>query len=311
MVCRKVSLSFALFIALTSVAFLPASAQHTVNPNAVNAEQTKTVASSNVRASSLVGLMATNREHAQLGRVHDLIFDWKGERLQYLVLAVRNGLADTEELTAYPSNRFQIGSWEDQLLLDASEGGIKIQAGDKDASPLLHSLKQFSGTADRALEQAADRHLGLLSIAALLGATVINVEGREVGELNDLVVSLPDGKIRYVAMDPVATFNMKNRLLVLPVRAMQPEPMRARRQEQKSQALATGPVQNLTEGVEFRLAPGLDEERLSLGRTVNKEQWPKVNGPHIKDEMNSYVLSSFWPWHGSNAAGNNGSGAKD
>lgn len=252
--------------------------------------------------------MVMNSQNAQLGRVHDLIFDWTGEQLQYLVLAARNQLAGTEEFIVYPSNRFQVGRWEDQLLLDGSRGGMTIQPEDTTASTLLHRLAESTSTTDRGPQQAADRRLSLLSGAVLLGAPVIDAEGMKVGELNDLVVSLPDGRIRYVAMDPVATFNMENRLLILPVRAMQPQLMRAHGEEQASHASTTRPVQKITERVELRLAPDLDKKHLALGRTVNKKQWPKVNGPHIKEELNSYVLNSSWPWHGSNSAGNNGSG---
>lgn len=274
----------ALFLGMGMAFLLPASAQQ-----AVDALSADTAVSSNIRASQFIGLRVVDGGHAERGRVHDLLFDWAAGRLQQVVIAV--GDKDKGEVFLhYPAYCFQIGRWEDQLLFSEKENGVNCTPGDEDALASARGRNSRAGG-----NELGPQRNGPLSIASLLGAPVVNEQSVTTGKLNDLVVSIPDGRMRYLAMDPVSGLNMTGRLVIVPPHAVQPEPMPTEARDSISTRTSAEPAQAAVASMRLVLAPGVAEKHFAQARTVNKNQWPKVNGAHIKEELNSYVVTSSWP----------------
>ena len=152
---------------------------------------------------------------------------------------------------------------------------------------------------------------------------VVDQIGNEVGEIQDIVLSITDGKVRYVALEPEKDLNMGDRLLMLPMTAINAtgekkfekqqqakldkasqspqEPQQQQSAQPQQPALASGQAQQEKQqqaqkeqqdpDQNLQLVLNIQPQQLQKARTFPQDKWPDVNEQAFQSEMDSYVAS--------------------
>ncbi len=87
-----------------------------------------------VMASKLIGEAVINRQHEELGKIHELVVDARDGHLAYAVLSFGGFLGMGNKLFAMPWKAFEFASTEHKLVLNVDKEKLKAAPGfDKDA----------------------------------------------------------------------------------------------------------------------------------------------------------------------------------
>lgn len=102
-------------------------------------------------------------------------------------------------------------------------------------------------------DDAEEIHVGaLLSAAAIAGEEVCNMRNEKLGRIQDVMLDLTEGRIRYAVLAPSALPDMSDRLFAVPWRAL--------KQDRKSK----------------RFTLDVDVERLKNAPGFEKDHWPNT-----------------------------------
>lgn len=288
-----------------------------------------------MRASKLVGAKVESTKGQELGAVQDLIVDTQSGEVRYVILAHGGTLGFNQKLFAYPMNKFRAGSDGQKLVINASEQEMKNAPGfDKSAWPNFGS-SGYQGQLAKHFGQPAKTGGNLVRMSEMLDSKVVDQAGLEVGKVNDVVVSVTDGKARFMALEPVDDLKMKDRLALVPMDTIRAtgekrfeQQQQARTQggqdRQTAQTRQQGQDQQTAQGgqgqqqsgqqraqdQDLQLVLSIPTQQLQQARTVRKDQWPDINSREFRQEMDQYVAS--FPSQGqgtaSGASGTQGQG---
>jgi sporulation protein YlmC with PRC-barrel domain len=258
-----------------------------------------------MRASKIIGADVQSAKGEQLGDVKDLIVNADDGKVNYAIVAFGGVLGFGEKLFAYPMDRFQPSSDGSKLVLNASEEEMKNAPGfDRSAWPTW-GRGGYRGEVEKHFGQTAQAGGDLLRMSDMLNNKVVDRSGKEVGQVEDAVVSVRDGKVRYVALEPDKDLNMGDRLVMLPMTAIratgeqqvekrqqaqerqpgQPQqPAQARQQQQQQQ-------QAQRQDQDLQLVLNIEPRQLQKARAFRQDQWPNLNDQAFQREMDSYVAA--------------------
>ena len=107
------------------------------------------------KGSVLIGTAIRNQQGEELGKIRDLVIDFSGDRVAYVVVANKTGLFGAQKLHAVPLQAFQPDADGTSLILNADKDKFERSAGfDKDNWPAMSSAawgaepmwKDYQGT---------------------------------------------------------------------------------------------------------------------------------------------------------------------
>ena len=88
------------------------------------------------KASELIGMDVKNQQGEKLGDIKDVVLDFSGERVGYVVLSADPGALQAEKLHAVPLKAFQPSADGDSLILNADKQKLASAQGfSKDSWP--------------------------------------------------------------------------------------------------------------------------------------------------------------------------------
>jgi len=225
-------------------------------------------ASRYIRASTMIGMNVRNAKGENLGEIRDLIVDVANERVYYAVLEFGGFLGLGEKLFAYPVGVFKTSADRDDLVLNVDAAQLKAAPGfARDRWP---EWAKYRGTVDRyygatvSLKPMPGQKLRRAS--ELLGKDVNDRAGNDVGEVIDIVVNMGNGRIHYAVIEFDRSWNLKEKLLAVPMRAF------------------TYP------GDRNDLVMDLDKSKLDTKRVFDKNRWPDLNDPKYVEDVERYLL---------------------
>jgi sporulation protein YlmC with PRC-barrel domain len=104
----------------------------------------------------------------------------------------------------------------------------------------------------------------------LKGLNVKNAKGETIGSIDDLVISLTDGKVNYVAMSVGGVLGIGDKLFAIPFREMK-----------------------FTHGKEeMYFTLDISKEKLDQAPGFDKNQWPDFADPQWRDKVDRYYHKS-------------------
>lgn len=255
----------------------PAQGQVTTNQAAVYPQDTARSATWHVRASELLDEDVENARGETLGEVRDVIFNIADQNVRYVVLESGGFAGIGEELRALPVQAFARRGGE--LVLNVSQEQLEnLPRFTRDNWPdwnnarYRQQLDAYFGLAaqDRPADGQEAAHMRRVS--TLLDRDVSDRTGREVGEIEDLVIDLDQGSVAYAVLEFDTDWNVDDRLLPLPLTAI---------------AFPADQGQDLVVDTEFAqtgIARGFDEDR-----------WPDLNEQSFRESMNAWFQEPEWP----------------
>ena len=277
-----------------------------------------------MRASKIIGADVKNVKGDDLGDVQDLIVNADDGKVDYAIVAFGGTLGFGEKLFAYPMDRFKAGTAGDELVLNASEEEMKNAPGFDRSNWPTWGTSGYRGEVEKHFGQTAQTGGNLVRMSEMLDTKVVDKAGNGVGEIEDVVVSITDGKVRYVALEPAKELNMGDRLAMLPmnaIRATGEQTFERRQQAQQRDASPSQPPpqeerapgqpprpeasigqtqdpeqqqarqQARQQDQDLQLVLNVEPQQLQKARTFQQDQWPDVNDQSFQREMDSYVAS--------------------
>ncbi|AKJ27507.1 hypothetical protein AAW51_0816 [Caldimonas brevitalea] len=215
--------------------------------------------SRDARVSQLIGKRVHNPRGENLGEIKDLIIDVTHQRVHYAVLSFGGILGVGNKLFAYPVTLFSPVGREDELLLDMPRDKLKAAPG--------FDQEKWPNWGDRTYRSEIERHFGaaatpqnlpnqrLVRASQLVGKDVDDATGRDAGEIEDVVVNLGTGRVRYAVLDFDKAWSPQDRLLAVPLRAF---------------AFPTS---------DRDLVLNVPRDQLDMSTGFDENRWPDLNDP--------------------------------
>lgn len=182
-----------------------------------------------MRATKLIGMDVKNLAGEDLGEIKDLIVDLENERVYYAVLSFGGFLGLGDKLFAYPVRAFKGAADDDVLMLNVSEEKLKAAPG-FDAGKDPADWNQYRAEVDRyfgpttTVKPMANQQLRRASY--LIGKDVNDPAGTDVGDIEDIVVNMTNGRIRYVVLDFDKAWSLDDKLMPVQMSALTTTPNR-------------------------------------------------------------------------------------
>lgn len=214
------------------------------------------------RATQLIGKDVRNAQGEDLGRIEDLIVDVANDRLVYAILSFGGVLGLGDKLFAYPVEFFDNAGGSDKLVLKVAKEALKDAPGfDRQRWPdfgqrtYRDQIERYFGTSTPASPRIAPGQR-LTRATTLLDKDVKDRQGREVGEIEDMVVNITSGRVRYVVLDFDKAWSPNDKLVSLPMKAL----------------IVPRTVKN-------DLVLNVDTGRMDATGGFDDDRWPDLNDP--------------------------------
>lgn len=239
-----------------------------------------------MRASKLMGKEVKNAKGENLGEIKDLMVDMKTGQVPYAVLSFGGIAGLGDKLFAYPVSSFKASAKGDDLLLNVDQDRLKNAPGfDKDNWPDWTDNK-YRSEVDRYHtspgSKAAAASSGLMRASAVLGKDVNDRQGKDAGEIEDLVVNLGSGKVHYAVLDFDKEWSPDDKLVALPLKAF-----------------------TVPSDPKDKLVLNASRESVKNAKAFDENQWADLNKPEFKRSMDT-SLARFKADAGSTASGSSG-----
>lgn len=178
-----------------------------------------------IRASKLIGMTVKNAQGENLGKIDDLVVDVNNDRVYYAVLASGGVMGLGGKLFAYPVSLFRPGADKDELALNVDKDRLKNAPGFE-----KKNWPNWGDTKDR-YRSDVDKYFGptvtakampneqLMRASTLIGKDVNDRDGKDAGEIKDVVVNMGTGRVHYAVMDFDNKWTKSDNLMPMPLKA--------------------------------------------------------------------------------------------
>lgn len=178
-----------------------------------------------VRASKLIGKEVRSPKGERLGAIRDLILDVNNDAIHYAILSFGGAMGVGDKLFAFPLAAFQYTGSNEDLVLDTTRDRLGDAPGfEKSAWPdwaqpdTAMELERYFGAAGKLPKHANAR---LARVSDLLDREINDRNGKDVGKIEDIVVTLRTSHIRYVVLAFDRAWSLNDKLLALPMNKIQ------------------------------------------------------------------------------------------
>lgn len=229
----------------------------------------------NMRASQILGKDVENARGEDLGEIRDVIVDISDQSVHYVVLEFGGFLGLGEKLFAYPMEAFDLSGDRGEMILNVPQEKLENAPGfARDTWPnwteasYSRQVDEYFGTT-RANERAiTQKGVHMRRVSELLGRDVSDRTGREIGEIQDLVIDIGKGEIAYAVLDFDTDWNVDDKLLPLPMTAL-----------------------TFPGDTDRDLIVDVDRTQLDMARGFEQNLWPDLNASSFRQSMNDYFLA--------------------
>jgi sporulation protein YlmC with PRC-barrel domain len=111
----------------------------------------------------------------------------------------------------------------------------------------------------------------IMAAETLEGDKVVNASGESLGEIKDIMIDVPSGRVAYAVLSFGGLLGMGNKLFAIPWQALQLDPEN------------------------HRFVLDVDQEQLKAAPGFDKDHWPSMADQHWASEIHSYYGSRpYW-----------------
>lgn len=157
-----------------------------------------------LRASNLEGMKVVDMQGKEIGEIDDIILDLNGGKVHAAVLGFGGFLGIGEKNYAFPVTDLKPGREDNQVTMNIDKEALEDREG--------FSKTQWPGMDDEywsrtGTQQAGagsggqSRKMNLVRSSELIGKEVQDSSGKNVGEVQDVVIGLQNGEVRNIVVD--------------------------------------------------------------------------------------------------------------
>lgn len=263
--------ALALSMAVTAQAAGDADKRTTATSPAVNAPANAAARKSatnvhQMRASELIGKNVTNAKGEGLGEIKDLVVDTTSGKVQYAVISFGGFLGLGDKLFAYPVERFERMAERGKLVLNVDKEKMKSAPGFDDKSWPNFGTASYRGDVDKFYgTKSAQGNVRFARATQILKADVKDRTNNDIGDIEDMVVSLPTGQVSYVVLEFDRAWNPDNKLVAMPMKALKSE-----------------------DGDGTDLVYQASRDELKGAPSFEKNRWPNLADDKFRADVNRY-----------------------
>lgn len=240
------------------------------------------------RMNTITGMAVRNKQGDALGQVEDLVIDLNAGDIRYAALSFGGFASLGDKLFAVPwkAMTFKFGEEDSYFIVDVTEEQLKRAPGfDQDKWPDMadpawsKEVDAFFGAkaAARTERKTADAAPpGKLVYDAvyrgtnITGMKVKNDRDQELGSINELVVDIKSGKVRYAALSFGGVLGLGDKLFAIPWSAL------------KFMHAAT----------DKHFVLHVTPERLKEAEGFDEDHWPNTGDPRWGREIDEFYKDS-------------------
>jgi sporulation protein YlmC with PRC-barrel domain len=199
------------------------------------------------KASNLIGLKVVNSRGESLGKIEDLVINTRDGHIVYAAMAY-GGVVSADKFFALPWEALSMPADAKNFVLNMEKADLdRIQGFGKNHWPreatrdfLKNQPAANTQTAAGAAKEAAKevregikeaKHEvqetvhghAIWRASSLMGMTVRNETGEDLGKISDLAINLPDGKVLYAALSYGGVAGVGNKVFAVPHSALKLE----------------------------------------------------------------------------------------
>ena len=269
---HAIAVAVALALGASSGAVMAESGK-TTRAEIKEAVMTPQVASArDARASKVIGQHVRDMQGQRIGKVQDLVIDVTGDRVQYVVLSFGGVMGVGDKLFAFPTSQFRNPHTSGDLVADVTKDSLKKAPGfdrlkwpDFGDKTYREQIDRYFGTTEGASPQILPGHL-LARASKLIGKDIDDLQGKDAGEIEDIVVDLGAAKVRYAVIDFDKSWSPDDKLLAVPLKAL------------------TFPAKT-----DQDLVINIPREKLDMAKGFNEKAWPDVNSATWREDIDHYL----------------------
>jgi len=264
-----------------AVAGFFALAQHTqaqgTNTN-TNTTATQGTLGQVAPVSQVYGHQVKGSDNQKIGNLNNLVVDLESGRILYGVIADGNNrVAVPPELftQTLPSNNYLRLNTTKQKVDGAPKFGPVDQPGKLGGAEFISQVYSYFGQSPWWQGSTPANEGSFHNVhksSQLLGTKVEDVNNQALGEINNLAVDLPAGRVAVLTMAPASSFNLGNNVYPIPPQAF------TLSQDQKN------------------LVSNLDAAKLASAPHFAKNNWPNFSDQNYVAQIYQYYGKQ--PWFG-------------
>lgn len=242
-----------------------ASSASTVNDPKMAARQ--------MRASQLMGKDVRNAQGEDLGDIKGVAIDVNNGRVHFVVLSFGGFLGLGDKLFAYPARAFKPSMDRDELVLTVAKEKLKNAPGFEASSYPDWNTPTYRGQVDSYFGPTtavpAQSNVRLVRASELLGKDVNGPDGRDLGEIREVVIDMSNGDVRYAVLEFDQSWSLKDKLFAFPMKAFK-------------------------SGASWKddLVLNVNKDTLNNTPGFNKNAWPNVNDPKWIVDIDRYLVAT-------------------
>ncbi len=224
------------------------------------------------RFSDLKSLNVENNRGEKLGKIEDLIYDPQNGEIDYAVIGMGGFLGLGEKSYAVPAEALQ--AQDDtvnktrRILLDRDKKSLENAPGfDASKWPSLRD-RSWSADVDRFYGTRPRAHGAEARASQLIGMSVDNERGENLGKIDELVVDMGRDRINYAAISFDTTLGMGGKLFAVPYANLRSA------QEKNSD--------------KFHIVLNADKQHLEKAPGFDKNHWPDVASNTWAADVDAY-----------------------
>jgi sporulation protein YlmC with PRC-barrel domain len=227
-----------------------------------------TMAGGDIRASKLIGKNLENLQGEDVGEIKDLVIDTANGKVHYAVVGFGGFLGVGEKHFAYPLDKFQAAGDRDRIVLNVDKEKLKDTPGfDKDKWPDFNR-GDYRAQVDRyhKVQPANASNMRFVRASQILDGDVKSTANNDIGDVEDLVVNLKSGAVRYVVVEFDRAWTPNNKLAAMPMRAFRSED---------------------GDGTDLVYMASRDE--LANAPSFERNRWPDANDARFRADVDRYT----------------------
>ncbi|MDB6065731.1 MAG: PRC-barrel domain containing protein [Pedosphaera sp.] len=221
------------------------------------------------KVDQILGQEIKNGRGETIGKINNLAVDLESGRVLYAIVDVEGG-----NRVAIPPGKFSFGAGQTNLVVNVTRTNLtnapRFQGSQLGNVGFAQQVYNYfgqplwwegpSGDTNSSTKTFGNVH----GASQLIGAQVKDVSNQDFGRVRNLVVSVPTGRVLYVAFSPSGDSAAGNTVYLLPPSAFTPG--------QDGKTLVTG----------------VDKAKLQGGPHFNSDQWPDVANPSYAQQVYQY-----------------------
>lgn len=213
-----------------------------------------------VRASTLEGMTVKNQQGETLGEIEDLMLDVQDGRIAYVVLDFGGWFDVGGKHVAAPWNALALKPGAQDIILNVDKEKLRqAPSFERTYTPdvverawLVDVYKFYGAPPHPSLQVVTAEKIRVARAETVMGMDVENPQGNDLGEIEDLVFDLKDGRIAYAVMAYGGWLGLGENLAAVPWQALKLN----------------------TDEREFTL--NVDKEKLRAAPSFAKDKWPQT-----------------------------------